>query len=196
MNATAFVLYCNLLIYTLANSLWTSKKHMRLCHLSYEVEILRYQKNLANYNRDNEDHVIINRHYDHHNCHHRDQSWFDQWFKVEAASSTCRSKSWRENREKRAKRRADKKSAIMGKDKRGLAFEFKVLGRVWVWNSFSLISMWRRQMNHAGGGFVVDVPSSLAHFSATAALACCLLLPLYFLVSLRAIIARICFFIF
>ena len=74
MNATAFVLYCNLLIYTLANSLWTSKKHMRLCHLSCEVEILRYQKNLANYNRDNEDHVIINRHYDHHNCHHRDQS--------------------------------------------------------------------------------------------------------------------------
>ena len=47
---------------------------MRLCHLSCEVEILRYQKNLANYNRGNEDHVIINRHYDHHNCHHRDQS--------------------------------------------------------------------------------------------------------------------------
>lgn len=55
MNATAFVLYCNLLIYTLANSLWSSNKHMRLCHLSCEVEILRYQKNLAIYNRDNED---------------------------------------------------------------------------------------------------------------------------------------------
>jgi hypothetical protein len=82
----------------------------------------------------------------------------------------------------------------MDKEKRGLAFEFNVLDRAWVGDSFSFSSSLflyfstRRQMHRVGVGFVGDVPFSLAHFSVTAALACCLLLALalavYFFVSL------------
>ena len=82
----------------------------------------------------------------------------------------------------------------MDRDKRGLAFEFNVLDRAWVGDSFSFSSSLflyfstRRQMHRVGVGFVGDVPFSLAHLSVTAALACCLLLALalalYFFVSL------------